>query len=189
VYVLMATLVAPSLVKLGVTPLAAHMFVMYFGMMSMVTPPIALAAYAAANIGQCDPDRTGWVAARVGWAAYLVPFLFVYDPPLLMEGSAVQVSWALLTNCIGLWCGTIAVVGYFMSRLGHAARAGFLFAGLALLFPAARIDYGLALNLAGLAAAVALFLAYGRAAGTRRMPRAPAPADTPSAPRAGRSEP
>jgi TRAP transporter 4TM/12TM fusion protein len=189
VYVLMATLVAPSLVKLGVTPLAAHMFVMYFGMMSMVTPPIALAAYAAANIGQCDPDRTGWVAARVGWAAYLVPFLFVYDPPLLMEGSAVQVGWALLTNCIGLWCGTIAVVGFFMDRLNGLSRSAFFVCALALLFPAAEFAYGTAVNLAGLAAAVALFLAYGRAAGTRRTPRAPAPADTPSAPRAGRSEP
>jgi TRAP transporter 4TM/12TM fusion protein len=106
VYVLMATLVAPALVKTGVTPMAAHMFVMYFGMMSMVTPPIALAAYAAANIAQCDPDRTGWMATRVGWAAYLVPFLFVYDPPLLMQGAWWQIVWAVATKPPPLRCST-----------------------------------------------------------------------------------
>jgi len=156
VYVLMAALVAPALVKVGVTPMAAHMFVMYFGMMSMVTPPIALAAYAAANIAQCDPDKTGWLATRVGWAAYLVPFLFVYDPPLLMQGAWWQILWALATNCLGLWCGTIAVVGFFMNRIAFWQRAAFLAAALALLYPAAELAGGMAFNLAGLAAAGAL---------------------------------
>ena len=153
VYVLMAALVAPALVKVGVTPMAAHMFVMYFGMMSMVTPPIALAAYAAANIAQCDPDRTGWLATRVGWASYLVPFLFVYDPPLLMQGAWWQILWALATNCLGLWCGTIAVVGFFMNRIELWQRAAFLAAALALLYPAAKLAGGIVFNLAGLAAA------------------------------------
>ena len=156
VYVLMAALVAPALVKVGVTPMAAHMFVMYFGMMSMVTPPIALAAYAAANIAQCDPDKTGWMATRVGWAAYLVPFLFVYDPPLLMQGAWWQILWALATNCLGLWCGTIAVVGFFMNRIEFWQRAAFLAAALALLYPAAKLAGGMAFNLVGLAAAGAL---------------------------------
>jgi len=161
VYVLMATLVAPALVKLGVAPLAAHMFVMYFGMMSMVTPPIALAAYAAANIAQCDPDKAGWMGMRIGWAAYLVPFLFVYDPPLLMQGTLAQILWAVLTNALGLWCGTIAVVGYYVSRVAPWQRVLFLAAALALLFPAAKVDGVLAVNLAGLAAA-ALLLWRGR---------------------------
>jgi TRAP-type uncharacterized transport system fused permease subunit len=156
VYVLMATLVAPALVKLGVTPMAAHMFVMYFGMMSMVTPPIALAAYAAANIARCDPDKTGWMATRVGWAAYAVPFLFVYDPPLLMQGAWWQILWAVATNCVGLWCGTIAVVGFFMRRVAPWQRAAFLGAAAALLYPAAQLVGGMALNLAGLAAALTL---------------------------------
>jgi len=153
VYVLMATLVAPALVKVNVTPMAAHMFVMYFGMMSMVTPPIALAAYAAANIAQCDPDKTGWMATRVGWAAYIVPFLFVYDPPLLMQGAWWQILWAVATSCLGIWCGTIAVVGFFMHRIVPWQRAAFLAAGLALLYPAAKFAGGAALNIAGLAAA------------------------------------
>ncbi len=161
VYVLMATLVAPALVKLGVAPLAAHMFVMYFGMMSMVTPPIALAAYAAANIAQCDPDKAGWMGMRIGWAAYLVPFLFVYDPPLLMQGTWWQILWAVGTNCVGLWCGTIAVVGYYVNRVAPWHRVLFLAAGLALLYPAAKLAGGHAVNLMGLAAA-ALLLWRGR---------------------------
>ena len=156
VYVLMAALVAPALVKVGVAPMAAHMYVMYFGMMSMVTPPIALAAYAAANIAQCDPDKTGWMATRVGWAAYLVPFLFVYDPPLLMQGAWWEILWAVATNCLGLWCGTIAVVGFFMNRIELWQRAAFLAAALALLYPAAQLAGGLAFNLAGLVVAGAL---------------------------------
>jgi len=158
VYVLMATLVAPALEKLGVPSLAAHLFVMYFGMMSMVTPPVALAAYAAANIAQSNPNQTGWTAARIGWASYLVPFLFVYDPPLLMNGSVAEIAWALLTNLLGLWCGTIGVVGFYMARVAPWQRALFLVTGLALLFPAATVAAGLALNLAGLAVAVPLLV-------------------------------
>lgn len=156
VYVLMATLVAPALAKLGVAPLAAHMFVMYFGMMSMVTPPVALAAYAAANIARCDPYQAGWTGMRVGWAAYLVPFLFVYDPALLMQGSPAGILWALLTNALGLWCGTIGVVGHHRKRVPAWRRAAFLASGLALLFPAGQAGIGFALNLAGLAAGAVL---------------------------------
>ncbi|MGH8689275.1 MAG: TRAP transporter permease [Burkholderiales bacterium] len=161
VYVLMATLVAPALVKLGVSPLAAHLFVMYFGMMSMVTPPVALAAYAAANIARTDAGRTGWMAARIGWASYLVPFLFVYDPPLLMVGGWAWIAWAVLTNLLGLWCGTIGVVGYYMTVVTGGRRPAFVLAGLALLFPATKVGGGLALNVAGLiAAAVLLWKGY-----------------------------
>src|SRR3990170_1469007 len=88
VYVLLAALVAPALVEVGVLPIAAHMYVMYFGMMSMITPPVAIAAYAAAGLARADPMRTGWEACRVGWSAVVVPFLFVLSPTLLLIGSA-----------------------------------------------------------------------------------------------------
>ena len=156
VYVLMATLVAPAIVKLGVTPLAAHLFVMYFGMMSMVTPPVALAAYAAAAIARSDPSRTGWMAARIGWASYLVPFLFVYDPPLLMAGGWGSIAWAVLTNLLGLWCGTIGVVGHYKTAISGWQRAAYVLTGLALLYPAAEVSGGLALNIAGLTVAAVL---------------------------------
>ena len=88
VYILTATLLAPALVKLGVTPMAAHMFVMYNGMLSMITPPVAFAAYAAANIARTDGWTTGWVACLVGWSTFILPFLFVLTPSLLMDGPA-----------------------------------------------------------------------------------------------------
>ena len=88
VYVLLAALVAPAMVKIGLSPMASHMFVMYFGMMSMITPPVALAAYAAASLAHTDPMKTGWTAVRFGWIAFIIPFLFIRSPSLLLEGSA-----------------------------------------------------------------------------------------------------
>ena len=90
VYILTATLLAPALVKLGVTPMAAHMFVMYNGMLSMITPPVAFAAYAAANIAKTDGWTTGWIACMVGWSTFVLPFLFVLTPSLLMDGPSLS---------------------------------------------------------------------------------------------------
>ena len=75
VYIIMATLVAPALVKIGIAPDGGAHVLLYFGVMSMVTPPVALSAFAAANIAGSDVDKTGWTATRIGWAAYIVPFL------------------------------------------------------------------------------------------------------------------
>ena len=77
VYILLATLIAPSIVETGVTKMAAHMFVLYFGMLSMITPPVALAAYAAANISKAGVMETGWAACRIGWVKFVLPFMFV----------------------------------------------------------------------------------------------------------------
>ena len=92
VYVLLAALVAPAMVKIGLSPMASHMFVMYFGMMSMITPPVALAAYAAASLANTDPMKTGWIAMRFGWIAFIIPFLFIRAPSLLLEGSFARCS-------------------------------------------------------------------------------------------------
>ena len=82
VYVMLAILVAPALVKVGVPAMAAHLFILYFGIMSLITPPIATAAFVAATIAKTDPMAAGWTAMRFGWASYIVPFLFVYSPAL-----------------------------------------------------------------------------------------------------------
>ena len=95
VYVLLAVLVAPGLSKLGILPIAAHLFIFYFGMLSMVTPPVCLASYAAASIGRTDPVRTGWEAMRLCSIAYVVPFLFVFSPALLLIGSWYAVRFRL----------------------------------------------------------------------------------------------
>jgi TRAP transporter 4TM/12TM fusion protein len=133
VYVIMATLIAPALVKVGIAPMAAHMFLLYFGIMSMVTPPVALAAFAAANIAGADVDATGWTATRIGWAAYLVPFLFVLSPPLLMQGGFLQIAGATLLAALGIWLGTVGVVGYFNAPVAPAMRFLLIGAGTALM--------------------------------------------------------
>ncbi len=156
VYVIMATLVAPALVKVGIAPMAAHMFVLYFGIMSMVTPPVALAAFAAANIGGTDPNRTGWTAARIGWSAYIVPFLFVLSPTLLMQGAPLEIAFASVTAALGIWMGTIGVVGYFYAPIGVARRVLFLVSGILLLIPADAFRGALATDLAGMALGAAL---------------------------------
>jgi TRAP transporter 4TM/12TM fusion protein len=150
VYIIMATLIAPALVKAGIEPMAAHMFVLYFGIMSMVTPPVALAAFAAANIGGADPNRTGWTAARIGWSAYIVPFLFVFSPSLLMHGDPLTIAWAALTAALGVWMGTIGVVGYYAAPIAIPARILFVGAGVLLLIPSDAFRGAVFTDIAGL---------------------------------------
>lgn len=92
IYLLLATMIAPSLVHLGVHPIAAHMFVLYFGLMSMITPPVALAAFAAASLAGANAMATGFTAVRLGWIAYVIPFVFVLSPALLMQGDAIHIA-------------------------------------------------------------------------------------------------
>ena len=168
VYIIMATLIAPALVKVGVAPMAAHMFLLYFGIMSMVTPPVALSAFAAANIAGADVDKTGWTATRIGWAAYVVPFLFVLSPSLLMEGEPLTVAWAALTAAIGIWLGTIGVVGFFYRPVGAAVRALFVVAGVLTLIPADMFPGAIVTDVAGLALGAALVMR--EVAARRRIP-------------------
>jgi TRAP transporter 4TM/12TM fusion protein len=135
VYIIMATLIAPALVKVGIEPMAAHMFLLYFGVMSMVTPPVALSAFAAANIAGADVDKTGWTATRIGWAAYIVPFLFAVSPSLLMNGDPLTIVWSVATAALGIWMGTIGVVGYYSAPVGILRRTLFIAAGVLLLIP------------------------------------------------------
>ena len=156
VYIIMATLIAPALVQAGITPMAAHLFVLYFGIMSMVTPPVALAAFAAANIGGADPNRTGWTAARIGWSAYIVPFLFVFSPSLLMQGNPLTVAWAALTAALGVWMGTIGVVGFYSAPISFWMRSLFVIAGVLLLIPADAFKGAIFTDIAGLVLGAAL---------------------------------
>ena len=91
VYILLSTLVAPSLIEVGIVPMAAHLFILYFGMMSMITPPVAIAAFAAASLTGADPMRTAFAAVKFGWIAYLIPFLFVFSPNLIMQGATLDI--------------------------------------------------------------------------------------------------
>ena len=150
VYIIMATLIAPALVKVGVAPMAAHMFLLYFGIMSMVTPPVALSAFAAANIAGSDVDKTGWTATRIGWAAYIVPFLFALSPSLLMQGPPHVIAWAVLTASLGIWLGTIGVVGFFYRPVAAGVRALFIAAGVLTLIPADMFPGAIVTDIVGL---------------------------------------
>ncbi len=166
VYVLLALMVAPALSEVGVPPIAAHLFVMYFGMMSMITPPVAVAAFAAATIARAEPMRTGLSAVKFGWSAYVVPFLFVLSPSLLLTGSSGEVVLAVSTAIAGVWLVSIGVTGYLLRPLGPVWRTLFAAAGLALLVPASSFEGAIWSDAAGLA--VGLFLVAREFAGARR---------------------
>ena len=142
VYVLLAALVAPAMVKIGLSPMASHMFVMYFGMMSMITPPVALAAYAAASLANTDPMKTGWIAVRFGWIAFIIPFLFIRAPSLLLEGTVSSVVIAMVTALAGVWLICAAFAGYAVRPLSTPMRVGFGIAGLLLFIPAESVAHG-----------------------------------------------
>jgi TRAP transporter 4TM/12TM fusion protein len=149
VYVLLAILVAPALVKVGIPPLAAHMFILYFGMMSLITPPVAPAAFVAAAIAQAPSMATGWTAMRFGWAAYIVPFLFVYSPAILMMGSTADVVIVTVTSLAGIWLICVAMTGYFARVLDAPLRIAFFAAGVLLMLPHQVSDLVFWLNVAG----------------------------------------
>ena len=156
VYVMLAILVAPALVKVGVDPLAAHMFILYFGMMSLITPPVAPAAYVAAAIAQAPSMATGWTAMRFGWAAYIVPFLFVFSPAILMKGSPVDIAMVTFTSLFGIWLICAAMTGYFTRVLPARMRAAFVVAGIFMMLPHQASELMLWFNIAGMALGTAL---------------------------------
>jgi TRAP-type uncharacterized transport system fused permease subunit len=136
VYVLLAALIDPALVEVGIDPMAAHLYVLYFGMMSMITPPVAIAAFAAAGIAGASPMRTGFEAVRFGWTAFVVPVLFVASPTLLLIGPVYDIALAVATAVMGVWLGSIAVAGHFTRPLKVPTRLLFAAAGLLALIPA-----------------------------------------------------
>jgi len=172
VYILTATLLAPALVKLGVTPMAAHMFVMYNGMLSMITPPVAFAAYAAANIARTDGWTTGWIACLVGWSTFILPFLFVLTPSLLMDGPAYLIAWNFCRILFGLFVGTAAIVGFALTPLSLPARMLYGVLSLPIVLPPESFAGGYYVNFAGIAAGVVLLVVdHLRRAGAA-MPKA-----------------
>ena len=151
IYLLLATMIAPSLIKLGIHPIAAHMFVLYFGLMSMITPPVAIAAFAAASLSGARPMETGATAVRLGWIAYVIPFVFVLSPALIGQGTALEIVSAAATAMIGVWIASCGLIGFMFSRLGAVERVLTFAAGILLLLPAHAIAYGVWLNAIGLA--------------------------------------
>lgn len=135
VYILMASLVIPALVSLGVDPLAAHFFAFHFGVHSYITPPVALSAFAAAAIAKTPPMRTGVESFRIGIAAYAIPFMFVYSPELLGQGAWHAMLWSTLTAILGIIALAAAIEGWLVGPLSIPLRLCLGLATLAILTP------------------------------------------------------
>ncbi len=162
-YAIGAAVLAPGLQRLGVAPLVAHMFIFYFAVVSAITPPIALASFAAAAIARADPWKTAFISVKMGLAVFIVPFMFFYSPLLLGQGTLVQILSVLATALIGVILLACATEGWFGRPIGWPLRAPLLVAAIMLIVPEGVTD------LIGLAIAAATFL-------FARMTRGVAPA-------------
>ena len=145
-YIITSTIAAPSLVLLSVHPLAAHMFVFYFGIIADITPPVALAAYAGSGIAKSDPMKTGFTATKLAIGAFLVPYIFVYNPAMLMIGTTtLGLIQNLTTACCGMFGAGVAMIGFYQTTMRWWERVWFFVGGLML------IDPGVLTDLTGLA--------------------------------------
>ena len=134
-YIILATLVVPALVKLGAPLMAAHMFAFYFSSISGITPPVAMAAFAAAGIAGSGMQQTGWEAVRIGIAAFLIPYMFVYAPELMLVGTAVNIAWAVITAVLGTIALVAAMQGWLLGRASWPERVLLFVAALLLVKP------------------------------------------------------
>lgn len=139
-YLILATVIAPALVKMGVPILTAHMFVFFFGCVSTITPPVALASYVAASIAQADINKVSWTAFAYGITSYVLPFMFFFGPALLMDGSPAAILRAAATGLISVFCIAAGVVGYLGRVIGWWQRGILLLVGGMLLYHSLATD-------------------------------------------------
>jgi len=139
-YIIVAVLIAPAMVQMGVTPIAAHMFAFFYGCLSTITPPVALASYAAAGIAQSNPMKTGFAAFRLGLAAFIIPFAFVYGNALLMIGTIPQIILAFLTASLGVYAVAISIIGYQFTAVNMVFRILIMVAAVSLIVPGWETD-------------------------------------------------
>ena len=164
-YLIIVLVLGPVMTKLGAEPLAVHMFVFYFGVLSAITPPVAIGAFAAAPIAQSNPMRTAFVAVRLALVGFIIPFVFIYEPQLLLIGTFAPLSFArvCLALALSIWLLNTGLVGYSAGRLSmpmRALRLG-LAAGLFIQVPV--LQYALIL------VSLVLLVLPGRIAGRQTM--------------------
>lgn len=147
-YVIAASILAPSLIKLGLPLLTAHLFVFYFACLSAITPPVALAAYAGAGLAKCDPIATAIEACKLGFAGFIAPFAFCYNSALLLQGSTMEIISVCFSALIGTIVLSMAFQGWLLWRLSLLERLLFLVAGMLMFIPGTFTDIaGLAITL------------------------------------------
>lgn len=177
-YALVAVLLVPALVEGGINPLAAHMFVFYFSVLSNITPPIAVAVFAAATLAGSPQMRSAVEAMRLGWSFFLIPFLFVISPALLLQGGGWTIALVAVTAALGVSFVSVGLMGYLRGRLATLPRAVLVLSGAALLYPADGSN-GLLIN--GVGALVGALMLVREVlsgpGGTGAAPVEPEPAD------------
>lgn len=152
-YLMLALLVVPALKQMNVLPLAAHLFIFYFGIISNVTPPVALAAYAAAGVARCNPTKTGVFAFKLSLSGFILPFMFVYNPVLLMQGGALEILQSLITALLGIYSLSAALEKFvFKWNINQAERLVLLASAMLLIIP------GTITDLIGFAVLLGIFL-------------------------------
>jgi TRAP transporter 4TM/12TM fusion protein len=134
-YALVAVLIAPALVKFGIFPMAAHLFIFYFAIISNITPPVALACFAAAPLAGTDPMKIGWTAMRLAITIYVIPFLFVFSPVMLLKGSLLSIVITLLTAMVGVAVLGVALTGFLTGRISWLRRVVMAIGAVILLIP------------------------------------------------------
>lgn len=147
-YIIQATISAPAMIYLGVEPVAAHLFVFYFGIVADITPPVALAAFAGSGIAGSDPMKTGFNAFKLGFAAYLVPYIFVLNPELVLVRAdgvstiafAISVVIAIITAVVGMIGVASGMSGYFKRQCSTIERVVLFLAGVILIVPTTTTD-------------------------------------------------
>jgi len=134
IYIMLVILVAPALTKSGVLPIAAHLFVFYWGLVSFITPPVCIAAFVAAAIAGSKPFQTGWEATRLGIVSFIIPFMFVYGPALLLEGSGEEVALAVATAIVGVAALAAGLAGYVLRPANWLERMLLIGGAMLLIF-------------------------------------------------------
>ena len=132
-YAVAASVIAPGVVNLGVEPLIAHLFIFYFAVMSPITPPVALAAYAGSALAGSDPVKTSVESFKIGLAAFVVPYMFFYSPAMLLEGTWFEIGHIAITAIVGVYLLSCAVQGWFIGHAGAVVRVALLAAGLSMI--------------------------------------------------------
>lgn len=140
-YIVLATIAAPAIQSFGVPQLAAHLFIMYFGILADLTPPVALAAYAAAGIARAEPNATGFMAVKLAFAGFLIPYIFCYNPALLMIGADTwEIVFIVCTAAVGIAALSFASVGYWLRNLYFWERLILVGAAITLITPGLKTD-------------------------------------------------
>jgi TRAP transporter 4TM/12TM fusion protein len=135
VYIILVTILVPVLTKLGAAPIAAHMFLFIFSCVAAITPPVAIAAYCAAALAKSEPNRTGWLAFRFGLPAYIIPFMFIAVPAVIMQGKPLDIFIAVGAELVGILCFVAAIEGFLLINFNTLPRILMGIASLLLLYP------------------------------------------------------